>query len=122
MGRFDPEDHPAKPLALPGKEFSEEFLPRLRRRAKQKAHFVGRPRTRSTHGTPLVDAVSTTSRNCPHRSAMRQWGDGEMEPLTVVNMVGETETWSWEKPYGERAPGSQPIQAGNIQVLNLRSK
>lgn len=46
----------------------------------------------------------------------------ELEAMTVVNMDGETETWSWEKPYGARAPGSQPIKNGNIQVMNLKSK
>ena len=46
----------------------------------------------------------------------------ELEAMTVVNMDGETETWSWEKPYGKRAPGSQAIQSGNIQVMNLKSK
>jgi hypothetical protein len=46
----------------------------------------------------------------------------ELEAMTVVNMDGETETWSWEKPYGKNAPGSQPIKNGNIQVMNLKSK
>jgi len=46
----------------------------------------------------------------------------ELEAMTVANMDGDTETWSWEKPYGKRAPGSQPIKGGNIQVMNLKSK
>lgn len=46
----------------------------------------------------------------------------EMEAMTIANMDGETETWSWEKPYGSRTPGSQPIKGGNIQVMNLKSK
>ena len=46
----------------------------------------------------------------------------ELEAMTIVNMDGETETWSWEKPYGRRAPGSQPTQGGSIQVMNLKSK
>jgi hypothetical protein len=46
----------------------------------------------------------------------------ELEAVTLANMDGETETWSWEKPYGNRAPGSQPIKDGNIQVMNLKSK
>ena len=46
----------------------------------------------------------------------------ELAAMTIVNMDGETETWSWEKPYGKRAPGSPPIQGGNIQVMNLKSK
>jgi hypothetical protein len=46
----------------------------------------------------------------------------ELEAMTVGNMDGETETWSWEEPYGKRAPGSPPIKNGNIQVMNLKSK
>jgi hypothetical protein len=46
----------------------------------------------------------------------------ELEAMTVANMDGETETWSWEKPYGTRVPGSQPIKEGNIQVMNLKAK
>jgi hypothetical protein len=46
----------------------------------------------------------------------------ELEAMTIANMDGETETWSWEKPYGKRAPGNQPIKGGNIQVMNLKSK
>ena len=46
----------------------------------------------------------------------------ELEAMTVVNLDGETETWSWEKPYGKRVSGSQAIKGGNIQVMNLKSK
>ena len=45
----------------------------------------------------------------------------ELEAMTVVNMQGESETWSWEKPYGARAAGSRPIKDGNIQVMNLKA-
>ncbi len=46
----------------------------------------------------------------------------ELEAMTIVNMEGQTETWSWEKPYGKPAPGGQPVKGGNIQVMNLKSK
>jgi hypothetical protein len=46
----------------------------------------------------------------------------EVEAMMIANMDGETETWSWEKPYGNLAPGNQPIKDGNIQVMNLKSK
>jgi hypothetical protein len=45
----------------------------------------------------------------------------ELEAMTIANMDGETETWSWEKPYGKRASGTQPIKNGNIQVMNLKA-
>ena len=45
----------------------------------------------------------------------------ETEGMTIVNMRGETETWTWATPYGQRAPGSTPIQDGNIQVMNLKA-
>jgi hypothetical protein len=46
----------------------------------------------------------------------------EPEAMTIANMDGETETWSWEKPYGKRASSGAPINGGNIQVMNLKSK
>ena len=45
----------------------------------------------------------------------------ETEAMTIVNMRGETETWTWATPYGKRDPGSVPIQDGNIQVMNLKA-
>jgi len=45
----------------------------------------------------------------------------ELEAMTIANMDGETETWSWERPYGKRASDTQPIKNGNIQVMNLKA-
>jgi hypothetical protein len=45
----------------------------------------------------------------------------ELEAMTIANMDGETETWSWRKPYGKLASGAQPIKNGNIQVMNLKA-
>lgn len=45
----------------------------------------------------------------------------DLMAATLVNMDGETETWSWEEAYGKPADGSTSIQNGMIQVINLKS-
>lgn len=43
------------------------------------------------------------------------------QAITIVNMNGETERWSWEKTYGNRVAESGPIKDGIIQVMNLKA-
>lgn len=45
----------------------------------------------------------------------------ELDAVTVVNMRGDTETWTWAEPYGRRKATDQPIEGGLIQVTNLKS-
>jgi len=44
-----------------------------------------------------------------------------LDAVTILNMKGQSETWSWRKMYGGRAAGSDSISGGMIQVLNLKA-
>jgi len=45
----------------------------------------------------------------------------EAEAITVMDMNGDTNTYSWEKAYGKRLPAEKEVN-GPIQIINLKSK
>jgi hypothetical protein len=45
----------------------------------------------------------------------------EAEAITVMNLMGETNTFSWETAYGKRLPAEKKVD-GPIQITNLKSR
>ena len=45
----------------------------------------------------------------------------ELDGITVMDLEGNTNTFSWEKAYGERLP-TEKVVNGPIQIINLKSK
>ena len=45
----------------------------------------------------------------------------EMDAITIMDLQGNTNTFSWEKAYGKRLPAKKAVN-GPIQIKNLKSK
>lgn len=77
-------------------------------------------RYQEIHG-PKVAGMEWQQSELINQPGTKPQDNVHLNAATVVNMRGESETWSWEKPYGSMATGSKPIKDGIIQVINLKS-
>lgn len=78
-------------------------------------------RYQEIHG-PKVAGMEWQQTELINQPGTRPQDNVHLQAMTIANMNGETETWSWEKPYGHRAEGSDSISNGMIAVMNLKSK
>lgn len=78
-------------------------------------------RYQEIHG-PRVAGMEWQQTELINQPGTRPQDNVHLQAMTIANMNGETETWSWEKPYGRRAERSDSISNGMIAVMNLKSK